>query len=170
MAVVSQPSLIPPDLGDRLVVKPLGSATYTDLDGTEQVVWAQEVSRDSAVLAALAGAPFLVQAMLKADRHLRVVTVDQNSWVCELDARGLRLDWRREEHAHESFKATSESAVGHEAVRLAMKLGVGYSSQDWIVANGIPYFLDLNPAGQWLFLPEEVASAITDAIATWLTR
>jgi hypothetical protein len=169
LAVVSNRALIPSELGDRLVVKPLGSATYTDPDGTEQVVWTQEVSRDSLVLDKLAGAPFVIQARLEAERHLRVVTVDRQSWVCELTADDLPVDWRREERAHESFVATSEPAVGHDAVRLAMALGIGYSSQDWIVANGVAYFVDLNPAGQWLFLPNDVASAITRAIASWLT-
>jgi glutathione synthase/RimK-type ligase-like ATP-grasp enzyme len=167
-AVVSQRAFIPAELGDTLVVKPLGTATYTDVEGTEQVVWAQEVSRDSATLDALAGAPFLVQRLVKADRHLRVVTVDKKAWACNLNADDLPLDWRREERAHESFAAASEPAVERDALRLADALGIGYSSQDWIVANGVPYFLDLNPAGQWLFLPDKVASDITNEIASWL--
>jgi hypothetical protein len=47
---------------------------------------------------------------------------------------------------------------------------VGYSSQDWIVtATGVSHFIDLNPAGQWLFLPNPGAREITDAIAEWLS-
>jgi len=169
LAIVSDPALIPLELGERLVVKPLGSAVYTEREGGEQVVWTQEVSRDSPVLDRLAGAPFVIQSRLDADRHLRVVTVDRQSWVCELTASDLPLDWRREERAHRSFVAASAPMVGRDAVRLATALGIGYSSQDWIVANGVAYFVDLNPAGQWLFLPNDVACSVTNAIASWLT-
>ncbi len=168
-AVVSQRALIPAELGDSLVVKPLGTATFTDSEGTERVVWARELGRDSPALDSMDGAPFLVQRLLKADRHLRAVTVNEQAWVCELTAESIPTDWRRDERAHESFVMTSEPAVERDAIRLATSLGVGYSSQDWIVANGVSYFLDLNPAGQWLFLPVDVASAITNEIASWLT-
>ncbi len=168
-AVVSQRALIPAELGDRLVVKPLGSATFTDAEGTERVVWARELGRDSPALDSIGGAPFLVQRLLQADRHLRAVTVNEQAWVCELEADSMPTDWRRDERAHESFMTTSEPAVERDAIRLATALGVGYSSQDWIVSKGVPYFLDLNPAGQWLFLPDDVGSAVTNAIASWLT-
>jgi hypothetical protein len=50
---------------------------------------------------------------------------------------------------------------------LSAALGVGYSSQDWIEdVDGAHYFLDLNPGGQWLFLP--FADEVTAAIADWL--
>ena len=169
-AVVSHRELIPAELGDQLVVKPLGAATYTDALGAEKVVWTQEIRRDSAVLDKLAGAPFVLQSRLQAERHLRVVTIERRSWVCALIASGLPVDWRRQESAHGSFVVADEPAVGHVAVRLAERLGVGYSSQDWIVKDGIPHFVDLNPAGQWLFLPDDVASAVTNSIASWLVR
>ncbi|HVE45526.1 MAG TPA: hypothetical protein VNA57_02100 [Acidimicrobiales bacterium] len=52
---------------------------------------------------------------------------------------------------------------------MAGALGVGYSSQDWVVdRSGQPWFLDLNPGGQWLFLPEPAASAVTASVAAWL--
>ncbi len=167
-AVSSRRDLLPASLGDQLVVKPLGRSHYTDEAGAEQVVWTRDVSRDSPILDWLPGAPFIAQTRLYAERHLRAVTVEHKSWICELCADGLPVDWRREQAAHESFLVTSEPSVGRDAVRIADALGIGYSSQDWIVSDGIPHLIDLNPAGQWLFLPDEVASAITSAIASWL--
>ena len=102
-------------------------------------------------------------------RHLRVVTVADHFWVCALDARDLPLDWRREHHAHDAFQPCGAyDSVGALALQLARRLGVGYSSQDWVVAGSNVYFLDLNPGGQWLFLPEPVSSEVTAAIAVWL--
>lgn len=166
--VTSEPGLIPPELGERLLVKPLGAAHYTDAEGVDWVVWAQTVQRGSELLERLAGAPFILQQAVEAERHLRVVTVEDRCWVCELPAEGLPIDWRRHDPAHESFVAVSEPAVSRDAVRLANELAVGYSSQDWVVTGDTAYFLDLNPGGQWIFLPDEVAAEVTGAIASWL--
>lgn len=111
----------------------------------------------------------MVQPMIDARLHLRVVTVADRCWVAELDAAGLPLDWRASAEAHSSFQASDHSVVAEEAARLAVALDVGYSSQDWLIdANANAYFLDLNPAGQWLFLPDEISNAVTRHIAEWL--
>jgi glutathione synthase/RimK-type ligase-like ATP-grasp enzyme len=168
-AVCSRRDLLPTALGDELVVKPLGRGHYTDAAGTERVVWTTELDRSSELLDRLAGAPFIVQKRLHAERHLRAVTVTDRCWVCELSAGALAVDWRREEAAHHAFVLASNPEVERDAVRMAEAVGVGYSSQDWIVSDGVPHLIDLNPAGQWLFLPEDAASAVTAGIAAWLT-
>jgi hypothetical protein len=168
-SVVSDASAIPAALGDTIVVKPLGPANYIDHTGEAKVVWTQTINRGSPVLERLHSAPFLLQRHLDAERHLRAVTVGDRVWVCELPGRGRPLDWRRDDQAHDSFVATTHPSVERDALRLAVAFGVGYSSQDWIVTRERAYFLDLNPAGQWLFLPPEVASSVTKAIAAWLT-
>jgi glutathione synthase/RimK-type ligase-like ATP-grasp enzyme len=168
-AVCSDKADLPVELGDPLVVKPLGPAHYTAESGNERVVYANVISRDGPELHDLAAAPFLLQERLKAEQHLRIVTVIDRAWVCELEAGGLPLDWRTTESAHRSFfPSVSHEGEGQNALRLATALGVGYSSQDWLVADGKAWFLDLNPGGQWLFLPEPVASEVTETIAGWL--
>jgi glutathione synthase/RimK-type ligase-like ATP-grasp enzyme len=166
--VVSDHSQIPAELGQEFVVKPLGASTFSGADGVEQVVWSQGVSRDSAILDLLPAAPFILQARLEALRHLRVVTVSNQTWACELAAEGLPLDWRRDESAHDSFLPVSHPELERQALRLAASLDLGYSSQDWIETEGGSFFIDLNPAGQWMFLPQDTSTAITEAIATWL--
>lgn len=88
--VVSHREAIPSELGDRLIVKPLGPASFTASDGAEQVVWTHEITRESPVLDRLAGAPFIVQRYLQAERHLRVVTVQDAAWTCELAGAACR--------------------------------------------------------------------------------
>lgn len=166
--VVSRRELIPAELGEPIVAKPLGPGSFAS-ESRMQVIYANELSRTDSALDALGGAPFLLQERLVAELHLRVVTVGDQAWICELNATALPLDWRRVDQAHDSFRPSERFApVAAEALRLAASFGVGYSSQDWLVAGDTPYFVDLNPGGQWLFLPAEVADGITSAIADWM--
>lgn len=165
--IVTRPDRIPAEFGEELIVKPFAAGHYREDTGDAKVVYATAMSRDDPRLDLLAGAPFLVQPRLRAAAHRRIVTVRDRAWVCELSAEGVGLDWRSTESAHSSFHSVDDPDAAAEALRLARHLGVGYSSQDWLVDQaGEPHFLDLNPAGQWLFLP--AAAEITSAIADWL--
>jgi glutathione synthase/RimK-type ligase-like ATP-grasp enzyme len=167
--LVTRPSRIPPEFGHRVVVKPLAAGHYRDAQGAGRVVHATALERSDPVLELLAGAPFLVQEVLESVSHLRVVTVGHRAWACELPAKEFPLDWRAAEAAHGSFEPTSRPEVERQAVAIAARLGVGYSSQDWIVdPHGTAYFLDLNPAGQWLFLPHTVSDEVSATIASYL--
>jgi glutathione synthase/RimK-type ligase-like ATP-grasp enzyme len=168
-AIVNDRGNLPAELGDPVVVKPLGPGAYREEGEAMRVVHAHLVDRASEILDALPGAPFLVQERLVVERHLRVVTVNERAWCFALDAHDLPLDWRRHEAAHDSFRATTEYAeVASQALRLARALRAGYSSQDWVVDDESVWFLDFNPGGQWLFLPRPGSDEVTEAIASWL--
>jgi hypothetical protein len=156
-------------LGKSFVVKPLGLGAYVD-KGQAVAVHARLVAGDDEALDGLAKAPFIAQARVDATRHLRIPTVRDSAWPCLLDAEGLPLDWRIDDNAHTSWVSTNEyDRVGADATRLACALGLGYSCQDWIVdQQGHAWLVDVNPGGQWLFLPPEVSGPVTTSIADWL--
>ncbi|MEH0827297.1 MULTISPECIES: ATP-grasp domain-containing protein [unclassified Micromonospora] len=159
------------ELGDRFVLKPLGPSHFQDEEGRQKVVYVREVRAADLAGADLLDAPFLAQKIVSASLHLRVVTVRDRAWVAELDAVGVPLDWREHRRAHRDFTASNRwPEVEQAAVRLAAALHVGYSSQDWVVDADGPVFLDLNPGGQWLFLPEPVATSVAQAIADYLAE
>jgi len=167
--VTSDRELMPAELGESFVAKPLGPGQFTRERGESQALFATELAREAPELEALAGAPFLLQERIEAHRHLRIVTARERFWVCALEASELPLDWRRVDTAHDAFAPSSAyDDIGRLALQIADALGVGYSSQDWAISDCGAFFLDLNPSGQWLFLPEPVASEVTAAIASWL--
>lgn len=156
-------------LGPVVVVKPLGPGNYEE-DGRQHVVYTQAVATNSLTRLGTLDPPFVTQKLIQADRHLRIVTLADRTWGAALPAEGLPVDWRRSDAAHSSFVAHELTAAEVDgAQRIAQQLGVRYSAQDWLcTADGEATFIDLNPAGQWLFLPAEIAEQITDEIANWL--
>ncbi|KND25166.1 hypothetical protein [Streptomyces anulatus] len=167
--VCADPAYLAAELGEPFVVKPLGPGNFTDDDGLDRVVHTQAVTAQDLAGADLLGAPFLAQKMLTARSHLRVVTVQERVWTAELNAGGLPLDWRRAARAHHSFVRSSRwDSVEQDAVLLAQHLQTGFTCQDWIVDSAGPAFVDLNPGGQWLFLPDNMTAQIADSLASWL--
>lgn len=173
-------TVVPRDLAElaraglsTAVVKPLGRGHYTDGAGEERFVPAQLIDTTDLTDAELVAAPFLFQEPIHAVSHLRVVTVAGRVFVAELDAGDVPLDWRLHEPAHDSFVPAlgAYQDVERQALALAVATSTGYTSQDWIIdQHGDQVFLDLNPAGQWLFLPEEIAQEVTLCHVKFLTR
>jgi len=168
-AVSGSPGDLAAALGDSFVLKPLGPGHFQEPDGSSQVVYVNEIRAADLTGTDLLDAPFLAQEVIAANVHLRVVTVGRRAWTAELDAAGLPVDWREDESAHHAFAATDRwPQVENAAVRLAAALGVGYSSQDWLIDGDGFVFVDLNPGGQWLFLSEPIATSVAQALASWL--
>jgi hypothetical protein len=154
-----------------LVAKPLGPGHFRAADGQWLTVFTDEFDRNNpADLRMLDGPPFILQEALIASAHFRVVTVGHEAWVFRLAAEGLPTDWREEPRAHRDWVQVDPGDVARLAIQLAAELGVRYSSQDWIESADEVSFVDLNPAGQWLFLPDPGASEVTRAIAGWLAE
>ena len=154
-------------LGASFVVKPLAGG-YFWRDGKPRAVFTSEINETQAHCADFGAAPFVAQEALRVRTHYRVVTVGDEAWVACLDAEGRPLDWRQQTEAHFSWVPASNNLVCESALVLAKHLGIGYSSQDWVEDSGGIIFLDLNPGGQWLFLPEPIASDVTRSIARFL--
>lgn len=152
----------------EVIVKPLGTGQYIEA-GTVSAVFAEPMSSADERLEALKLAPFIVQERIVAARHLRVVTVGSKTWTAELVVDSDQpADWRRLAANHSSFTRPSsiDSTVISGAQLIAAELGIKYSSQDWVETSaGVAYLLDVNPAGQWLFLPPTIHAEVSQAIA-----
>lgn len=156
-------------LGDRFVVKPLANGYYNTDDGP-RAVFTTTLTIDDLDRIDFADAPFVAQEQIDTIEHLRVVTVNGQAWSAALNADGRPMDWRQQDEAHASWQPVDAPDACAAALQVAAALNVGYTSQDWVRDHtDRPIFLDLNPGGQWLFLPAEVSAPATEAIAAHLT-
>lgn len=155
-------------IGDDFVVKPIGPGNFTDSEGRPSVAFARSIKSDELEQVDLLYSPFIFQERVTADAHFRVVTVENEAWVARLDAKGLPVDWRSSEAAHSAFVIAEEADLMTLALALSNALALGYSSQDWIQSKGINYFVDLNPGGQWMFLPTRISDQVAASLADFL--
>lgn len=155
--------------GGQWVSKPLGRGSFIDDDGVGWVVptTVVDVEQDRE---ALVRVPFLLQRRIEVTKHARVVTVGDEVYSSTLPTGDLPLDWRMSTAGHEGFTEDPAPKAVHDLARVAAAaLVVGYSAQDWVKdAQGAWWFIDLNPAGQWLFLPSGTADPVSAAIASFL--
>lgn len=164
--VTTDPDAVP-DAG-RWVAKALGPGSFVDGDGNGRIVPTRIV--DVSDRGTIARVPFILQRLIEARAHARVITVHDEAFSATLPATDLPLDWRMSPAAHYGFiPRPAPKRIHRLAVLAATHMRVGYSAQDWIQDSaGGWWFIDLNPAGQWLFLPNEVAAPATAAIARHL--
>lgn len=164
--VTTNPDSVPNE--GAWVAKPLGPGSFIDDGGNGRIVPTKAI--DTSDRNVIARVPFILQHLIKARTHARVVTVGQTVRSATLPADGLPLDWRITPEGHYGFTSVPAPDFVHRlALVAASETNVGYSAQDWIQdMGGGWWFIDLNPAGQWLFLPTQVATPITAAIARHL--
>ncbi len=151
----------------RVVVKPIRYGLVSN--DPPRVAFTTEVGPEQ--LRDLGGVPVILQELMEASTHLRVVTVERAAFVAALTTEDL--DWRLKTENHQRFVVAdgAHPRVADDALRVASALGLGYSSQDWIVSrSGESVFLEANPNGQWLFLDDTYNGRITEALARALTR
>jgi glutathione synthase/RimK-type ligase-like ATP-grasp enzyme len=157
-------------LGDALVVKPV---RYGLLTTEPSPLVAYTEAATSGDLKGLSGSPIIVQERVTAAFHLRVTTVGPDAFVAALRA-GDDVDWRKAIENHSRFRVSDlpeGRSVADAALRLAERLGLGMSAQDWVLTpDGATFFLEANPNGQWLFLDDVFDPPLSMCVATRLLQ
>jgi hypothetical protein len=157
-------------LGRRAVLKALGSGIVPKRDGHEVVFYATLVDLNTLRDENLAIAPFIAQEYIKADEHLRITTVCNQLWCASLTVHPDYVDWR--EMPIELRQRWQVMAIPcklkEDVLNLIEIAKVRFSCQDWLRADNEFWFLDLNPVGKWLFLPQALSILITQALTCWL--
>lgn len=166
--VTSSAEDVQAEFHDDVIVKPLGSGQFLQ-GGEVKTVYAEKMAPGDPRLSNLREAPFIVQELVDAQRHLRVVTVGDQVWVAALTTSSADpADWRRTVANHVAFVEAPDAipCVATGATAIADELALGYSSQDWVqTPEGRTVLLDVNPSGQWLFLPDAIGLGVAGALA-----
>ena len=163
---------------------PSEARRFAEERGAEQVVYktflaTEEHWRETRVLRAeefalldrVRLAPVIFQELVPAEADIRVTVVGDRLFATAISAApgGYDLDYRMD-LAGASFVSTTLSAEITEGLRALMRrLGLLYGAIDLRrTPDGSYVFLEVNPAGEWLFVEERSGQPITDAVAEFL--
>lgn len=123
-------------------------------------------------LGAVKYAPVIFQECIDAVADLRVTVVGDQIFPAAIDSTSAeyKVDFRMEKDMRITPTALRpETEAGIRA--LMRRMGLSYGAIDFRRRpNGEEVFLEINPAGQWLFVEDATHQPITEAIADWLIR
>ncbi|MEC8423830.1 MAG: MvdD family ATP-grasp ribosomal peptide maturase [Myxococcota bacterium] len=155
-----------------LVAKMLHSFSLPTPDGPRVVHTHRLGPADLDDLGGLAASPMVFQQAITAVRELRAVVVGERVMVAGLPREDRApVDWRRDARRLMTRwgPATLPGPTVHRLIALCQALGLAHASVDMLEdADGRLWFLELNPAGEWLWLEEiaglDVSGALADAL------
>lgn len=121
-----------------------------------------------ALLDALACAPVIFQEYVPADVDLRVTIVGPHVFAAAIRAArgGYEIDYRMDMPGASFEPTTLPPGIEQRLRTLMERLGLRYGAIDLRrTPDGEYVFLEVNPAGEWLFVEERTGQPITSAVA-----
>nr|WP_295667683.1 hypothetical protein [Sphingomonas sp.] len=119
--------------------------------------------------------PITLQRYIEKDFEVRHTFVDGNHFCCKIESQKsdrANIDWRRYDVAHTPH--TIISAPNHivdKIESIMVLLGLTYRAFDFIVdKDGKWWYLEVNSAGQWLWIEDLLDLPISESIAKCLTN
>ncbi|GIG36840.1 MvdC/MvdD family ATP grasp protein [Cellulomonas pakistanensis] len=151
----------------------VGSTVYKIFAATERV-W-RETRRlhpaDLAQLDAVRLAPVIFQELVPARADLRVTVVGERLFPMEIDTTGTGadVDFRLHLARARTSAADLPDDVADRLRALMKRFGLVYGAVDLrLTPEGEHVFLEVNPAGEFLFAEHGADLPITEAVAGWL--
>ena len=128
---------------------------------------------DLAAADAVRFCPVIAQAYVPKDVELRVTVVGDRVFAVEIRSQRsnhARRDWRNYDAAPGMYALHSlPDETAERCIRLVTELDLNYGALDLILTpDGRYVFLEINPAGQWLWLESATGAPIADAVADLL--
>jgi hypothetical protein len=158
----------------RVVSKLLGPTAFGETMGSIFSRYTELVTRrDLHASDTIALSPALFQKYTEKGSELRITIVGDRVFAAEIDSQRTnhtRVDWRRYDHHRQIYRphALPES-VQRCCLELMRSLGLCYSAIDMILTpDGRYVFLELNPAGEFGWIEDQVGFPISEAIADLL--
>jgi glutathione synthase/RimK-type ligase-like ATP-grasp enzyme len=155
----------------KAVYKTLEWAGFPDQTG----VYTTEINVDmvKSNAAPIRRAPGIFQEFVQKDYELRVTVVGSNLFTVKINSPAAgkgAIDWRHNIFDNDMYEPGTLDATTQDGIHRFQRMsGLIYGAYDLVRAKtGEIYFLECNPAGQYLWLEEHTGVPITDAIAQLL--
>lgn len=142
---------------------PSGNMTYTTLVDHDIL----ESKGDK-----LKAAPGIFQEFINKSFELRVTIVGSDIFAAKIESKNSErsyVDWRQEIFDDIFTEYRLENDLSQKLLNLHKTFGLVYGAYDLVIdESGKPYFLEVNPFGQWMWLELKLGFPIGERIATEL--
>jgi hypothetical protein len=118
-------------------------------------------------------APVIFQSYIEAEVDLRVTVVGDQIFPAAIHSQetSYKVDFRMDIGSARVEAATLPADIEGKLLKLMRALGLTYGAIDMRRRpDGSHVFLEVNPAGQWLFIERATDQKITDALASLLQK
>lgn len=166
-----------PDRAERFV-RGRDAAIYKAMtwfyDPPDRMIFTSPVSGDEIASdpAAVRRAPCLFQTRLDKSWELRVTVVGSRIFPVRIDPGSnevMPIDWRRDHDAVSYRSVELDEDLAGRILEMNSRLDIDFGAYDLVVRpDGEPVFLEVNPAGQWLWLEYATGAPISSAVADLL--
>lgn len=156
-----------------ILVKPIYTSNYSR-NGSNHGILSKRLSRNELeeIVHLAKNAPTQVQDYIEKDFELRITVVDNEVFAVRIDPQkeeSTRTDWRTNTLANPHFKFDLPENVVTFCKQFLTRQKLVYGAFDFIVdPNGVYYFLENNPSGQFLWLETQTGVEITEALLTYI--
>lgn len=128
---------------------------------------------DEKLITNLKFSPVIFQDYVEAKVDLRITVVDGNIYPAEIHSQTstYKVDFRMDMKNVKVNEHKLPSDIETKILKLMKKLNLVYGAIDMrLTPEGDYVFLEINPAGQWLFVEYETKQPISKAIAKYLLQ
>jgi hypothetical protein len=158
---------------ERVIYKPNRSSHLTD----GRFIFTTEIDpeRVRGSAAEIAAAPGIYQELIEKAYELRVMIVGEAVFPVRIDSQeceSTAIDWRRTLLGPEYHHAVEIDAdLSRRLLQFHARAKLVYGAYDLIVTKeGEPVFLEVNPAGQWMWMEDALDLPISRAVAVELAE
>jgi len=160
--------------GGTIAFKPLKAQTWRDQDTRWIPYTAAITAADLVEDDLLRAAPGIYQGLIEKAYELRVTFIGRRQFAAKVLSQQTdvgKLDYRRSYHELRLEPYRLPDAVAERCLALMDALGLVFGCFDFIVTPGGDYvFLEVNQAGQWLFIEAETEQPLLDAFCQMLVQ
>lgn len=157
-------------VGGPVVCKMLSSLVLSE-QGVPRMTYTTPIDTRTIDSAALATTTHLIQEWVPKQYDARVTMVGRQAFTVAIHASSDRghVDWRSDYRSLTYRRIDPPNRVVAAAARFLRRLGLAFGAFDFVItSDGEWVMLECNPAGQWLWLQDEVGVEIAAGIADLL--
>ena len=151
----------------KVIVKPVSHGLVSDSDNSVFSFYTQEIqATDFSSKNERFELPIYLQEKIHNEYDLRVTVVGDKIFPVKILKSGSEnnVDWRKPTIIKEYEKIDIPELLKEKILKLNRSLNLIYSAMDFIYTGNKYFFLEVNPAGEWVWLDLELKLRIKESI------